>query len=302
MPNSCAVDHEPDLSWAIMSKRIRQESSAQNREIRDFLEKGESPDFPYSNWPGSDWLERARCADKVLRGSLVTELRQRVGNRTQPPLPPSFNTSSFTRSKLTPLINGLFPPTEREMIRALLQDSVVFLTADNIEETITDRKVGLHTAWNLANIYLGAFGLSPLGGKHQCIVGMSEETTCYVTPRYFIEEDPYADFVVHEAAHVFHNWKRAYAGLPFTRKREWLLPIKFQMRETFAYACEAFSRISDDAANRAERRRRFAEYRGHHVPGMADDPAELLDILAEAVEARKGWKKILKRCSYLKHP
>ncbi|MEE4274164.1 MAG: hypothetical protein V2I67_20970 [Thermoanaerobaculales bacterium] len=107
---------------------------------------------------------------------------------------------------------------------------------------------------------------------------------------------------IHEAAHVFHNWKRTYAGLPFTRKREWLLPIEFRMRETFAYACEAFSRISDGAANRAERRRRFAEYREHHVPGMAENPAGLVDIVAEAVEARKGWKRILKRCSYLKHP
>jgi len=34
---------------------------------------------------------------------------------------------------------------------------------------------------------------------------------------------PLRDFVVHEAAHVLHNWKRGYAGLPHTRNREWLL-------------------------------------------------------------------------------
>jgi hypothetical protein len=285
-----------------MSSRDRHANPACEREIRNYLEKGETPDLPYSNWRGSDWLKRARCADKVLRDSLVAELRQRAGNRKQPPLPPGFNTSSFTRSKLTPMINGLFPPTERETVLALLQDSVVFLNADSIEELLTGRTPGLHTAWNLANIYLGSFGLPPLGGDYECIVGMSEETTCYVTPRYFIEEDPYADFVVHEAAHVFHNWKREYAGLPFTRQREWLLPIEFRKRETFALACEAFSRISDGASGRAERRTRLAEYREHHVPSVAEDPTELLDILAEAVDARNGWKRILERCSYLKRP
>jgi hypothetical protein len=270
--------------------------------MKNFLENGETPDPIFPNWPGNDLIGRATRADRVLRDALITELRQRVGNRRPPSLPPDFDPVAFACTKLSPMVNGLFPPTEREQILGLLEDSVVFLSADNIDASLTGRNVGLHTAWNLANIYLGTFGLPPLGGEYECIAGLSEETTCYVTSRYFMEEDPYEDFVVHEAAHVFHNWKREYAGLAFTRQREWLLPIEFHKRETFALACEAFSRISDGASGRAERRSRFAEYREHHVPSVAEDPSELLDILAEAVDARKGWKRILRRCSYLKRP
>jgi hypothetical protein len=57
------------------------------------------------------------------------------------------------------------------------------------------------------------------------------------------KESQFADFVVHEAAHVFHNCKRFTVGLPETRTKEFLLPIDSHQRETFAYACEVYSRI-----------------------------------------------------------
>ena len=71
---------------------------------------------------------------------------------------------------------------------------------------------------------------------------MSEETTCYLTPEYFTETDPFADFVVHEVAHIFHNCKRGTLGLKQTRTREWLLDIEFSERETFAYSCRSEER------------------------------------------------------------
>ncbi|XYI02075.1 hypothetical protein ACMHYB_20790 [Sorangium sp. So ce1128] len=37
-------------------------------------------------------------------------------------------------------------------------------------------------------------------------------TACCVSPAYFHENDPFADFIVHEAAHVFHNCKRKTVG------------------------------------------------------------------------------------------
>ena len=117
-------------------------------------------------------------------------------------------------------------------------------------------------------------------------------TTCYVSTAYFDEDDPFADFVVHEAAYIFHNWKRKRIGLPHTRYREWLLEIDFSKREQFAYACEAYS-------SPADRRRLHAEYAAHWVPTAEEriDREALIDTLAEAIAARNGWKRILKRCA-----
>jgi hypothetical protein len=266
------------------------------------LENGTTPDPIFPNWPGNDLVSRARGAERALRNALILELAGRAETRVPPSLPHEFDHQRFSRSKLTPMVHGLFPATEREAILELLKNSIVFLTPENIERVITGSDAWLSTAWDLANIYLVSLGLPQLGGSYSCIVGLSEETRCYVSARYFTEEDPYTDFVVHEAAHVFHNWKREYAGLPFTRNREWLLPIMYEKRETFAFACEAYSRIVEMAKGRDGRRKTLAEYAGKHVPGAAEDADELVEILGEAVDARNGWKRILTRCSYLIRP
>lgn len=92
---------------------------------------------------------------------------------------------------------------------------------------------------------------------------------------------------VHEAAHVFHNTKRATAGLKQARRREWLLPIDFEKRETFAYACEAYSRILEKGKRPAERQAlhgRLVESE-EVPPDDRIDPEEYLPILAEAAVA-----------------
>ena len=110
--------------------------------------------------------------------------------------------------------------------------------------------------------------------------------------------DGFADYVMHEVAHIFHDCKRETIGLPFSRSKEWLLGIRFAKRETFAYACETYGRILEQARGKKQRRLLLAQYaRG---PGPGDNQverSELLDLLAEAVEARNGWKRILARCS-----
>jgi len=104
--------------------------------------------------------------------------------------------------------------------------------------------------------------------------------------------------VVHEAAHVFHNWKRDRAGLPSTRTKEFLLQIAFSKREVFAYACEAYSRILEQAKSPVTRHLMLARYVQNHVPDCDGlDRAELVSILTEAVAARNGWISILQGCS-----
>lgn len=126
---------------------------------------------------------------------------------------------------------------------------------------------------------------------------MSEETTCHVSLEYFVGSDRFEDFLVHEAAHVFHNCKRRGVGLPYTRRREWLLEIAFRKRETFAYACEAYSRILELGKGPRERRALFTELARKAPPADQVDPAEYVAILREAMAARNGWKRILARCA-----
>jgi len=83
-----------------------------------------------------------------------------------------------------------------------------------------------------------------------------------------------------------------------TDEEEWLLNIDFAKRETFADACEFYSRILEQSRGPAEHRALLAQR--SRRPRLHDDRAdqdELLDILKEAVAARNGWKRILARCS-----
>lgn len=140
--------------------------------------------------------------------------------------------------------------------------------------------------------------MEPLADDAPEILGFSEGTTCYVSLAYFRETNPFADYVVHEAAHVFHNCKRETIGLQSTRRREWLLGIAFSKRETFAYATEAYSRIVATTRNIRERRKLFAELCQGPMPNDDRvDVSEYVDILREAVDARNGWKHILRCCS-----
>ncbi len=146
-------------------------------------------------------------------------------------------------------------------------------------------------AWTLANLYLASLGAELLGDDAPQLVGMSEEATCYISADYFAADDPFADFIVHEAAQIFHNCKRAMVGLRATRTREWLLDIDYNRRETFAYSCEAYARVIKRAQGPADRRALAAEYGGTvRFSENRVDPAEVAGIVAEAAAARNGWK------------
>jgi hypothetical protein len=195
------------------------------------------------------------------------------------------------------MVRGLFPAKEQETVLATLEKSVVFLTPSNVESVLLEAPY-LGTAWDLANLYLGSCDISFLGDNAPSIVGLSQSTTCYVSLEYFSEEDRFADFLVHEAAHIFHNCKRKTIGLSGTARREWLLDISYRKRETFAWACECYSRIAEQAKNLSERHRLLDERKRQRPPlDKGVDGAEFFAILSDAVSARNGWKKILDHCS-----
>jgi hypothetical protein len=213
----------------------------------------------------------------------------------RPPRFPDLDLVALTRAKVAPMVQGLFPRVEQAAVLALLERSVVFLTPANIRSIIRTGS-WLSTVWTLADAYLADIGAERLS-TDSAVLGLSEETTCYVTAAYFDQPEPFSDYIVHEAAHVFHNCKRKTVGLACTRTREWLLNIDYEKRETFAYACEAFSYLLEHANTRAERRQLFDELARAHLPGDDRvDGEEYLEILAAAIESRAGWKRILDRC------
>lgn len=263
-------------------------------EVERYLLNGKS-DSLYSAWPGS-FQERANRAHDDLRGALVRAVRRLTKGLAQEPLPDT-DTIALTRANVGPMVRGLFPRTEQNAVLGRLEQSVVFTTSANIERLLRRCRFD-STAWTLANLYFASFGAELLGKDAPHLVGLSEETTCYVSPEYFAEDDPFADFIVHEAAHVFHNRKRATIGLRQTRTKQWLLDIEYRKRETFAYACEAYACVLARGKRPAERLALAEEYgRVVRISEERVDAFEVATIVRAAAAARNGWKVILARCA-----
>ena len=265
-------------------------------EIERYLKTGRC-DLLYVAWPG-DLFERARRARDDLRGALVAEVRRLAGSHGVPEPLADLDVVAFTRRRVEPMVRGLFPRVEQEVVLAVLERSTVFLTSANLDEVLRGTRWD-STAWDLANLYLVSVGAELLGDDAPRIVGLSEETTFFVSGEYFAEEDPFADFVVHEAAHVFHNCKRRTIGLRETRRWEWLLDIDYRKRETFAYACEAYARIVERAPRLAERPALGDAFACEHATPTDErvNRDELVDIVRDATAVRNGWKRILERCA-----
>ncbi len=265
-------------------------------EIDAFLRSGEH-DLAFRTWPGNDFLARAQSGNAALRHALVSTVRERTRHATLLEALTNMDTVAFTRGKVTPMVRGLFPAAEQERVLDTLARSVIFLTPATIDDVL-EQTPWLRTAWNLANLYLADCDAALLAEDAPCLAGLSEGTTCYLSAGYFDQSGRFDDFLVHEAAHIFHNCKRGTIGLPETRRKEWLLEIEYRKRETFAYACEAYSRIHELADSAKARRRFLAEHeQGPMPPDERVNVDEYMDILREAVAARNGWKRILKRCS-----
>jgi hypothetical protein len=246
-------------------------------------------------------MERVKKAHDDLRGALVRAVRRLAEGLTHEPLP-VVDTVAFTRTKVEPMVRGLFPRAEQDVALATLERSVVFLTSANIESLLLKQSWD-SSAWTLANLYLASMGAELLGENARCIVGLSEETTCIISPEYFAVGDAFSDFIVHEAAHIFHNCKRASIGLRETRRKEWLLDIEYRKRETFAYSCEAFSRVLEHGRSLAERQALAEEYgRSVRISDERVDATEVANIVQSAAAARNGWKVILARCAPPRRP
>jgi len=264
-------------------------------EVERYLRTGEVDPY-HAAWPGDSFIERANRAHIDLRGALVREVGRLAKGLAHEPLPTT-DTVTLTRDKVEPMVRGLFPRMEQDAVLTMLQESVVFLTCEYIEPILLEHSYD-HSAWTLANLYLASLGAELLDEDAPRLVGLSEGTTCYVSPDYFSEDDPFADFIVHEVAHIFHNCKRTTIGLRETRTKKWLLDLDYRKRETFAYSCEVYARVLERAKSPSERRALALDYGSMvRITEERVDPTEITDIVAEAAAARNGWKVILRRCA-----
>jgi hypothetical protein len=261
-----------------------------------FLATGQV-DPSFRDWPGSTFADRERNGSAMLREALIAEVRRRTRDTACPALPPAESLQRELHSKFQPMVAGLFPRTEQAVVLSLLERSVVFLTPATIVPVLQGIP-WLGTAWDLANVYLAGVGGDSLAPDEPRPVGLNVGTTCYVSPDYFTPQSRFDDYVIHEAAHIFHNCKRKTLGLPSPRRQEWLLGIDYFRRETFAYACEAYSRIRELGHDRTHRQELLAERTLEPLPADSRvDGQEYLDILGDALVVRNGWKRILARCA-----
>ena len=268
----------------------------QQEEIERYLRSGDY-DSRFAAWPGHTLVAQERCGRDALRQALIDAVELRTAVLPVPASLPEFDPVAFTRTKVEPMVRGLFPAAEHKQVLAVLERSVVLLTPETIRPVL-ETAAWPHTGWALANLYLGSLGAELLSDEAPRIVGLSLETKCYVSLEYFGETSRFSDYIVHETAHIFHNCKRRTIGLRETRWREWLLDLEFRKRETFAYCCEAYSRILTLATNSSDRGGLVEDLaRGAMPDDDSIDPAEYVDILREAAGARNGWKRILARCA-----
>jgi hypothetical protein len=262
--------------------------------IRAYLETGKT-DACYPAWGGSVFRGSQEGA-KEVREALVAAVKQKSAEAAARMVAAPMMRSEVLRDKLRPMINGLFSKNEREIVLEAIANDVVILTSDNVDQILLAESCS-STAWHLANLYLASIGSKPLHEDASCALGMNVGTTSYVSMKYFTQTNRFADYIMHEAAHAFHNCKRTLLGLRETRSREFLLNIDFCERETFAYACEVYSRVLQLGKTPAARIALAQEAIVDFVP-----PDEKVDIakfhaaLNAASKARNGWKKILEIC------
>jgi len=75
-------------------------------------------------------------------------------------LPPGTDPLLLASSKAKSLARGFFPAVEFKPVQRVLEQSMIFLTAENIHGLIASARWP-RTSWRMANIYLDSIGAKP---------------------------------------------------------------------------------------------------------------------------------------------
>lgn len=204
------------------------------------------------SWP--DWegtpAARRKAAETRVRHILGRIVRWRAQKAPIDVGTPPPNAEAVVRERARPMVEGLFSAVEAPAVLECLPACVVVLTPASYPELI--RSLPPRTAWDLANLLLDAMGAPPLSDDTPELDGMSHDTSGYVLPSAFAPAEA-SDVLVHEIAHLLHSLPRKRAGVAPPDAP--LLSVKPTQRETFAWACEAWSLLSrrPDPVNAVER-------------------------------------------------
>src|SRR4030095_671989 len=200
--------------------------------VEAFLMTGEhDPQFP--DWPGN--LAARRAAGTATMRDVLVRVTQWRANRAPLSLgriPP--DAVERVRSRIAPLLRGLFDADEAAKLLSALPERVVVLSPSTFAAQVSD--LPLRMAWDLANVLLDAVGAPPLGDDAPELDGLCDAGRAFVLPAALRSEEPFPDVVVHEVAHLLHIVPAAEGGLgPVATP---ILAIPPRERETCAYACE----------------------------------------------------------------
>jgi hypothetical protein len=134
-------------------------------------------------WREGSVLERIQRGDADLRRAFASEVKARTAGVSVPEALIGLDCKSFARKKVAPMVRGLLPIVEQQSVLDILARSLVFLTPSTIDAVLN--KGFPRSAWDLANLYLLSCGAKLLADDAPRIVGMSEDTTCFVSMDYF---------------------------------------------------------------------------------------------------------------------
>lgn len=98
---------------------MRAAATSHDAEIQRYLISGEhSTDF--AGWPGTDFIDVARNGSATLREALIEEVRKRMASSELSMDLGWRDVQALTRTKVSPMVAGLFPRAEQAAVLAML--------------------------------------------------------------------------------------------------------------------------------------------------------------------------------------
>ena len=195
------------------------------------------------------------------------------------------------RSRINPMVKGLVQSDWQEIALREVTARTFVLNCQGAKAAIDAEFSTCYTgsAWQILWALFGDYGLKPDEIKVECD-GIAGD---FAHARWsaYQSSDPYADVVVHEAAHLLHYLKPRHYGLQVRRGQERFVDVEFCHRELFAFACEAYSRVLLHTTRKS--RISFAE---KMLEGAFSFPRGKIQAVAalvfDAACARNGWRVI----------